>query len=55
LMASNIAENPTRAQELNGDAIRSIDRALGITIKGRQSQVTRRRPFRAGYKSRYTI
>ena len=52
LMAQFVAENPTRAQELNGDAGLGMDRALGISAKGRQAITVRHRPFRAGYKNR---
>ncbi len=52
LLAQFSDENPSRAQMLNGDAINAIDRALGIGTKGRQSIMTRRKPFRAGYKRR---
>jgi hypothetical protein len=45
-----IAENPTRGDVLNNDAIGSLDRLLSIGTKGRQQIITRRRPFRAGYK-----
>lgn len=47
-----IGENETRAQKLDDDAQESIERLLGINSKGRQEMVTRRRPFRASYKSR---
>ena len=47
-----IGENPTRAQVLEAQAEKAWERMLGISNKGRQQIVTRRRPFRAGYKSR---
>lgn len=47
-----IGENETRAQVLNMQADQALERALNIPIKGRQAIVTRRRPFRASYKSR---
>jgi hypothetical protein len=52
LCAKYIGENPTRSDELNMLAIQGMDRALGISTKGRQAILTRRRPFRASYKSR---
>lgn len=52
LCARFIGENPTRAQELDGQAGLSMDRALGIGTKGRQAILLRRRPFRASYKNR---
>ena len=47
-----IAENPERAQALAGLSEEALSRTLGINVKGRQSIATRRRPFRASYKSR---
>lgn len=47
-----IGENPTRADELDELADGAMDRLLGIGAKGRQSVVTRRRPFRSSYKMR---
>lgn len=49
--ATFIGENPGRGKELEGLATEALDRLLGIGAKGRQSISTRRRPFRAGYKS----
>ena len=51
-MALMIAENPTRAQGLAAEAERALDSITGITLKGKQAIVYRRRPFRAGYKRR---
>lgn len=51
-LAQFLAENPTRAQSLYGEAQISLDKALGITAKGRQAITIRHRPFRAGYKRR---
>ena len=45
-----IAENPERAKVLDFDCQASLDRLLGIATKGRQTIITRRRPFRAAYK-----
>lgn len=50
LCALFIAENETRAMALGGEAGSALSRSLGIPIKGMQSIVTRRMPFRAGYK-----
>jgi hypothetical protein len=47
-----IAENKSRADSLNNFGAMAIDRSLGISIKGQQSIVTRRRPFRASWKRR---
>lgn len=52
LIAWFIGENKTRSDELNVFAGLAVDRATGITTKGRQSTVTRRRPFRSSYKRR---
>ena len=52
LCAMYIGENETRAQVLNDQAEKAIERMMGISNKGRQQMVTRHRPFRAGYKSR---
>lgn len=51
LVASDIEENQERANRLYGDALSGLDRALTIPTKGRQRITTRRRPFRAGFKS----
>lgn len=52
LVAMFIAENETRAMSLDALAGTALSRALGIPIKGMQSVVTRRRPFRASFKAR---
>jgi len=52
LCAEFIGENKTRADALNINAGLAIDRATGISTKGKQAIVTRRRPFRASYKRR---
>jgi len=52
LLASFSGENPTRAEELNANAALAMDRLLGVGVKGKQSIMTRRRPFMASYKSR---
>jgi hypothetical protein len=53
LCAEFIDQNNTRADGLNNYASTAIDRATGITTKGRQTIMTRRRPFRAAYKRQY--
>lgn len=50
-----IDENTTRSAELNNDAAASLSRSLGISIKGMQAIVTRRRPFRASFKARRSL
>lgn len=50
LCAEFIERNLTSATSLNNNAILALDRAEGIGIKGKQTIVTRRRPFRSGYK-----
>lgn len=52
LSAEFIDENPSRAQSLNIQALAAMDRSLGISTKGRQAIMTRRRPFRAAWKMR---
>lgn len=52
LCARFIGENPTRATDLDSDALLALDRALGIGTKGRQAITIRHRPFRASYKNR---
>lgn len=47
-----IGENESRAGVLETQAEKAWERMLGISNKGRQQIVTRRRPFRAAYKSR---
>lgn len=47
-----IGENPTRAEALHGQAEQAWSEMYGIETKGQQSIVTRRRPFRAGWKNR---
>jgi len=55
LCARFIGENPTRADTLDSDAVLAFERMLGMSNKGRQSIVTRRRPFMASYKNRGMI
>lgn len=52
LCAEFMAENPSRAASLNGNALLALDRTLGISTKGKQSIVYRRKPFRAAFKRR---
>ncbi len=52
LCAEFIERNLTSAQALNNYAILALDRTTGISIKGKQNISTRRRPFRASFKSR---
>jgi len=52
LLAEFIERNLASANSLNANAILSIDRARGISVKGKQAINTRRRPFRAGFKRR---
>jgi hypothetical protein len=52
LCALYIGEDTPRAQVLEMQAERSLDRIIGINNKGRQQFMTRHRPFRASYKSR---
>lgn len=47
-----VGENETRASALNGLANTAQEIELGIPTKGRQSIVTRRRPFMGSYKRR---
>lgn len=46
-----IGEDEQRAQVLEGQAEKALERMTGISNKGRQQIVTRHRPFRARYKS----
>lgn len=52
LLAEFIERNKTHADGLNTYASLAIDRTTGIGVKGKQSIMTRRRPFRASYKKR---
>lgn len=52
LCAEFIERNLTSAQGLNAYAITGMDRVTGISSKSKQTIMTRRRPFRAGYKKR---
>lgn len=50
LCAMFIMSDPERATALDSQSINALDRSLGISTKGRQSIITRRRPFRSAYK-----
>lgn len=52
LCAQFIGENKERADDLNAQAELARDRIVGIDNKGKQQIMTRRRPFRAGWKHR---
>lgn len=52
LAAEFIMENEGRAASLNANASSALDRSIGISTKGKQSIMTRRRPFRASWKHR---
>jgi hypothetical protein len=47
-----IGENETRAAVLESQAEKAVERTISIANKGRQSIMTRHRPFRAAWKSR---
>jgi len=50
LCAEFIERNKVSSDSLNMYASLAIDRATGIGVKGKQNIMTRRRPFRSGYK-----
>lgn len=52
LCAMFIGEDEERAQVLNTQADKAIERMTGISNKGRQQWTVRHRPFRAGFKKR---
>lgn len=52
LLAEFIESNDANATKHNGYASLAMDRATGISVKGKQTIMTRRRPFRSGYKRR---
>lgn len=47
-----IGENSSRAEVLESQATKAMERLTGISNKGRQQIMTRHRPFRASYKAR---
>ena len=55
LASEFIDENTTRATSLNANAAVSLERSLGISVKGMQNVIARRKPFRAGFKSRRSL
>lgn len=52
LLSEFIESNMSTADKLNGYAGLSLDKVTGISVKGKQSIPTRRRPFRSSYKRR---
>jgi hypothetical protein len=52
LCAEFIERNQASANSLNVYAVIAMDRATGIGVKGKQTILTRRRPFRAAFKKR---
>lgn len=52
LCAEFIERNLTSANGLNSYAVLGLDRVSGISSKSKQTIMTRRRPFRSGYKRR---
>jgi acetylglutamate synthase len=50
LLAQFIERNESSASALNNYAGLALDRATGIQTRGKQRIMTRRRPFRSGYK-----
>lgn len=52
LCAEFIERNAASANALNVYAVMALDRATGIGVKGKQTILTRRKPFRAAYKKR---
>jgi len=51
LCAQYIASNPTRALSLENEGMEALDRTLGISTKGQQAILYRRRPFRSRRRS----
>lgn len=52
LCAEFIERNQANTNALNAYAVMALDRATGIGVKGKQTIMTRRRPFRAAFKRR---
>jgi len=50
LCSEFIGENQSRAMSLNNYAALAMDRVIGIGTKSKQAIMTRRRPFRQGFK-----
>lgn len=55
LASEFIDEDFARADRQNNYGVSGLERSLGISIKGKQSIVVRRRPFRAAFKRRRTM
>lgn len=55
LCARFIMHDAGRADALDGNAAGALLTSLGISIKGKQPIMTRRRPFRASFKARRNI
>jgi hypothetical protein len=54
LAAEFIGENKDRADSLNGQGGAAVDRLINLSLRGEQAVVTRRKPFRANWKTRQT-
>lgn len=52
IIAEFVEKNESNATKCNGNASLSLDNIKGISIKGKQSIVTRRRPFRGAWNRR---
>jgi hypothetical protein len=52
LVAEFVERNLTTSDRMNQYALLAMNRVTGIASKGKQNIMTRRRPFRAGYKGR---
>jgi hypothetical protein len=52
LCAEFIERNQANANALNAYAVLALDRVTGIGVKGKQTIMTRRRPFRSAFKKR---
>lgn len=52
LLCRYVKNDVEKAQDMDVNAQTSLDRTIGIESKGRQAIITRRRPFRQGYKNR---
>lgn len=47
-----IGQNETRASALEQEGDEALEKGLNISVKGKQTIVTRRRPFRSNYRAR---
>jgi hypothetical protein len=52
ICAQFIMQNAEKSDELNQFAQLAADQSMGISVKGKQSISTRKRPFRASYRGR---